>query len=460
MAFDATRLQPVSRHPVASNVVWHYQTDDDDLDTVTADGYFSATNTGLAVNDIIMAVATDGLADALVTAIDGDGNVTTSSSSGSVELTDIAIDSVGDPIEPDIGGSVVPEDLREELEKIHQRLVLKVQSLVNVGGGTSLSLGNDFDGTDTASTGRRVSLRTVKAGDGIQVSTDTDGALIIALDGEGGGGVVTNPNDVSRNVAAVKHAFSGSVSDFGDNGVDDWSLNLNFPEPEHTHSRANVSSNPAPFAGSRSLQTEIRPGDRQWNNNGNGGGDGFSDKRRAEYSWRPERFDAGSSGTTIPEGWFGGAFYLPSDPMADIKGAAIFQLHNSPDPGVMWNIFLFDGRLRSEIDFPDRDNVDLMNIDVTPFLDTWTRMVVRFKPSTGSNGFIQLFLNETEIYNRAGQNKSAGLRGPYAKHGLYFWGYDRFDFGLEGLVLHDNLTIADENGSFDLVDPRTFPRTD
>lgn len=452
MTFVPENLQPISRNPATGNVLWSYVSSDDASSVIAAVGHFTATGTGISVDDSILAKGTDQTVLLAVTEVAVDGAVTTAGTT--LDPLGITLDP-NNPIEPDIDDKAAPTTLFEALSNIHERMNLKGQISENIGTGVGLFFGNDV----TEPKEKTFQFRSIEAGAGIAVSLDTAGeTLIIAQDGAGGGGggTTTNPNAVARNVAAVKHAFSGSISDFGDNGVDDWSLNLNFSEPEQAHSRANVSSNPAPFAGSRSLQTEIRSGDPQWSVDVPTG----SKKRRNEYSWRPERFAAGSSGTNIPEGWYGGAFYLPSDPMDDIRGCAIFQLHNSPDPGVMWNIYLFGGNLISGIDFPGGNFQQLLSTPVAPFLDQWNRMVVNFKPSTGSNGFIRLFLNETQVYSFNGPNKSGGVLGPYAKHGLYFWGYDKQEPTLRARAIHDNLTIADQNGNFDLVDPRTFPRTD
>lgn len=189
---------------------------------------------------------------------------------------------------------------------------------------------------------------------------------------------------------------------------------------------------------SASIRVEIRPGDPQWQDDL-----GRGPKRRAEFSWNRWKFQGEK------DGWAGAAFYLPGDPMADNKGTAIFQLHNYPEKGVLWNLFTWGGRLRSANDTLG----DLLDIDITPFLDKWTRMVVHFKPSTAGDGFIKMWLNDELVINEIGRTKPSGSGGPYFKHGLYFWGYEKFDPGKHALAYFDNLRIGDETSSYESVNP-------
>ncbi len=235
-------------------------------------------------------------------------------------------------------------------------------------------------------------------------------------------------------------ASEGIAHEFrGEDGVDSWSGPLNFPEPEKPYNRINVAS-PKSFVpyGKASIKVEIKPGDPQWSNDR-----GKGPKRRAEFSWNDWKFEGGK------EGWIGAAFYLPTDPMADNSGTAIFQLHNFPEEGVLWNLFTWDGRLRST----NEPLGDLMDLDITPYLDKWTRMVVHFKPSTGDDGFIRMWLDDRLVISRRGETKPSGSEGPYFKHGLYFWGYEKFDPQRRAVAYFDNLRIGDETSSYLSVNP-------
>ena len=235
-------------------------------------------------------------------------------------------------------------------------------------------------------------------------------------------------------------AGRGVVHQFrGEDGVDNWSGPLNFPTPERAHNRITVASpNGLPPLGSASIKVEIKPGDPQWRNDS-----GKGPKRRAEFSWNDWKFEGGK------EGWVGAAFYLPSNPMEDNSGTAIFQLHNFPDKGTLWNLFTWNGRLRSTND----PLGDLMDIDIAPYLDRWTRMVVNFKPSTKEDGFIRMWLDDQLVVERQGMTKESGSQGPYLKHGLYFWGYDKFDDDKHAIAYFDNLRIGDETSSYGSVNP-------
>ncbi|MEM9627959.1 MAG: heparin lyase I family protein [Pseudomonadota bacterium] len=238
----------------------------------------------------------------------------------------------------------------------------------------------------------------------------------------------------------VCDASGGIVHQFrGEDGVDNWSGPLNFPTPEKTHNRITIAS-PEGLApsGRASIKVEIKPGDPQWSEDS-----GKGPKRRAEFSWNDWKFEGGK------EGWVGAAFYLPSDPMEDNNGTAIFQLHNFPEKGTLWNLFTWDGRLRSTND----PLGDLMDVDITPYLDRWTRMVVNFKPSTKTDGFIRMWLDDELVVDRTGITKESGSEGPYLKHGLYFWGYDKFDDQKHAVAYFDNLRIGDETSSYGSVNP-------
>ncbi len=245
----------------------------------------------------------------------------------------------------------------------------------------------------------------------------------------------------------------------GEDGVDAYSslgLNLNYPNPEQAHNRANISSPAARvFAGSRSLQTELRPGDPKANVDPSG-----TSKRRAEVSWRPFRYAGGV------EGWFGAAFYLPSDPMAAVRGCTIFQLHNDPDAGEMLQVSVFAGQLQFVSDGPSTNFIlpgGNINLASAGLLDQWVRIRCNFLPSTTGSGFIKIWLkDDVEASPRidySGPTKPSGSNGPYFKHGGYFWGAGN-DPVKEALVLHDNLRIGDQTSDFASVDPNTFVRND
>lgn len=240
----------------------------------------------------------------------------------------------------------------------------------------------------------------------------------------------------------------------GEDGVDKWSGPLNFPTPERSHNRVTVTLPKSPFGGA-SIKVEIKPADPQWETDRKLNKDGKKPKRRAEFSWnRPDwRFGFRK------EGWAGAAFFLPSNPMGNNNGTSIFQLHNFPEEGVLWNVFTNAGKL-SSVNEPGgagkRELIPLMERSITPYLDTWTRMIVNFKPSTGSDGFIKMWLNDELVINKTGRNKSSGKQGPFFKNGTYFWGYEKFDKKQQAVVYFDNLRIGDETSNHESVDPASW----
>lgn len=238
----------------------------------------------------------------------------------------------------------------------------------------------------------------------------------------------------------VKYQFSGRQA------FSDWAGRLNVPSPLPAHSiRRSVGKSyfnyPLSDYGERpSMVTEIRRFDPQWEVDIERG----VTARRLEYAWSPWRFDLDQ------EGWAGASFLLPRS-MLKNTGTSIFQLHNHPARGVFWNLHVADGRLKSDskdfagIDFNDR---------LDGYVDRWVDMVVHFLPTAGGDGFIRMWLDGDLVLDYYGQTSLSAVQGPYFKHGLYFWGYDRFgDRTGSAIVAHDNLRIADHRGSFEMVDP-------
>ena len=238
----------------------------------------------------------------------------------------------------------------------------------------------------------------------------------------------------------VKHQFSSIDGINGWTGKTNWSLPLPID--------AVRSSGPNPhfmFRDRPSLVTQINAGDPQWDR------DVVRNvsARRVEYSWSNWRFPMDR------EGWAGAAFLLPRSMMQN-TGTSIFQLHNYPQRGVMWNLHVANGRLISdskEFGFEFNRPMD----DYDQYLDRFVRMVLHFRPSVDDDGFIRMWLDDERVLDYSGPTRLTGGEGPYFKHGLYFWGYGRFgDQAGAAMVYHDNLRIADYRGNYDLVDPGSW----
>lgn len=250
------------------------------------------------------------------------------------------------------------------------------------------------------------------------------------------------PGEPPKPRTGILHQFSGR------DNADKWTGPVNFPDPERGHNRKTTEP-PVKFLKGRdaSIKVEIKPGDPQWSKDL-----GKGPKRRAEFSWNKDewRFANGE------EGWVGAAFYLPKDPMGKVNGVSISQLHNHPDKGVLWNLFLYGGRLRSNNTRSSEEKTELLDVDVEPYLDQWVRMVVHFKPSTGEDGFIKMWLNDKTVTDMKGANKHSGEQGPYFKNGLYFWGYEKFDKTKHALAYFDSLSIGNKHSNYQSVDPKRW----
>lgn len=268
---------------------------------------------------------------------------------------------------------------------------------------------------------------------------------------------VVGPPDAQVNPPTPSPSPGVFLSLSGEDGVDSYGskgLALNYPNPEQAHNRVNNTTNPLPFAGSRSLKTEVRKSDNpSFVDTGSASG-----KRRAEVSGRQGAglFDNGV------EGWVGFALYLPSNPMSNIRGCTVAQLHTFTEE--MLQMSVFGGNLQLVSDGPSTNqilpggNVSLAGRNL---LDRWFKVRINFLPSTGSNGFIKIWLDaDAEGSPTVDYSGRTGPRGPYFKKGTYWWNAANDGTNSAAIVLHDNIRLADETGTFAGVDPATFVRND
>lgn len=186
MTFEVNNLRPIGRNSTTANIVWFYLTSTDALADITAPGYFTGV-TGLSILDLILASGTDGTVEIRVSAIDGSGTVTPVITSGGVAALNVSVDQAN---LTDIGGGTLNPNVQANLERIHNRVNLKVQKIVNVGSGTGLSIG---DGQTQDPSEKEIGLRSIAAGNGIALEVINDSVVITALaqtnpDPGGGGG--------------------------------------------------------------------------------------------------------------------------------------------------------------------------------------------------------------------------------------------------------------------------------
>lgn len=267
-----------------------------------------------------------------------------------------------------------------------------------------------------------------------------------ALNDAGGGG--GDPGGGGGGPAVgIFQEFSGA------NGVDAWPGTLNLSNPEQAHNRVNATSAPFILSGTRSLRTETRRGDPK----------AFVDrntstpKRRQEFSGFPFRF-AGNGAI----GYFGYYCYLPSSPMATVRGVTFQQLHNFPEAGEMLQISVTNGFMNFSCDGPGKNTPvgreNLTTFNGTGLLDRRFKVVGEFRPSTTNNGFMNIFIDGVQVVNFSGPTKPSGNDGPYFKFGGYFWGYDEGANNDDAIVIHDNIRLGDSTSSLIDVDPDNFPR--
>ncbi len=268
------------------------------------------------------------------------------------------------------------------------------------------------------------------------------GALV---GGSTGGGTGGSGGSGGANRVGIIHEFSGA------DGVDGWPFGLNFADPEQAHNRANVSGG-LTLAGTRSLQTEIRTNDPK----------AFVDrapslvKRRCEYTWSAVRYPANQVG------YFGFYCRIPTNPMGNIRGVSIAQLHNFPESGETLQCSLFQGSLQFVGDGPSTNfvytSISLANFNGTGLLDRRFKITCEFLAVPNNNGFMRIFVDDVQVVNFSGRTKPSGGQGPFFKHGLYHWGSGTPASNTTSIAVHDNITIGGQDSNLFSVDPDNFPR--
>lgn len=196
MAFVPNDANPIGRNSASGNIIWVYHSTGDTLATIKAASYFSTTSKDFAVNDIIFVVGSDGCSMLCISAIDGGGNVT-------APPVDIQADEVATSSLADIGQGT-QNNVQEALADAYAAINLKIQSVLNIGSGSSMFSAIDAtDPTDRTAEFRRlagvddITVTTAGGGDNLEVGADL--ALLRGVDSVGGGqSVVRDDNNAGR----------------------------------------------------------------------------------------------------------------------------------------------------------------------------------------------------------------------------------------------------------------------
>lgn len=163
---------------------------------------------------------------------------------------------------------------------------------------------------------------------------------------------------------------------------------------------------PAPRTGSYMSRFELRSSDRSPS-----GCTSTAETERAEI-WTDQNYLSQNS-----DNWVGISMYMPSASWNPGKEMIIFQIHgcqgNGPSPCVVLEASsnTWSGYYRA--------NQNLKALFDAPIAkDRWVDFVLQYRPSSGSDGLIKVWIDGNEVVNATGPNMSSEFN-PYTKTGIY-----------------------------------------
>ena len=166
---------------------------------------------------------------------------------------------------------------------------------------------------------------------------------------------------------------------------------------------------PAARAGSHMTRFELRTSDRTPS-----GCTTTSGQKRAEI-WTNQDYLSLNS-----DNWIAFSAYMPSATWSPNREIFIFQIHgcqgNGPSPCLALEASnnTWSGYYRA-----NQSLKDLFDAPITK--DKWVDFVLQWRPSTGSDGLIRLWIDGKEVVNETGPNISPNPN-PYTKVGIFVGG--------------------------------------
>ena len=84
----------------------------------------------------------------------------------------------------------------------------------------------------------------------------------------------------------------------------------------------------------------------------------------------------------------------------------------------------------------------------------WNDIVLNYKFSYGTGGFVKMWMNGKQVVNDSGPNSHNDAKGPYFKMGIYGWADTNM------VVYYDEIRIGDQNSSYSEVAPQGVATTE
>ena len=173
MAFAVNNLRPIGRNSVSGNVIWTYFSTTDTIATIMADNYMSNASSSIALNDVVLCTGTDGVSFGAVNSI-VTNNITFKLLDEYTLPTASDIATVNTNL--DAGGTLPDLNVQAALDYIVSRVNLKIETMVNIGSGSSIIGDKD---TTTDPTAAQQEIRRITGGDSnINVGSSGDGNTI------------------------------------------------------------------------------------------------------------------------------------------------------------------------------------------------------------------------------------------------------------------------------------------
>lgn len=167
------------------------------------------------------------------------------------------------------------------------------------------------------------------------------------------------------------------------------------------------------------------------------------------------------------EYWYGFSIYLPSPYPADNISEILAQWHSTPDPGEenqnpplslaiengQWKVKTIWNTSQPTLKSLQQSASVSVGQQAT---DQWTDWVFRVKWSYGSDGYLQVWKNGTQVVSRTGPNYYRDSKGPYFKMGIYksMWRQAQYVGTVTSRVMyHDEFRMAGAGASYADVAP-------
>jgi hypothetical protein len=159
------------------------------------------------------------------------------------------------------------------------------------------------------------------------------------------------------------------------------------------------------------------------------------------------------------ERWFGFSIFLPSDWAQDPSAESVTQWHQVADTGggPPLAIITNNGQWQVSQHWESFERHTLIGMYQT---GRWTDWVLHIRWSPDADGFITIWRDGGQVFSAQGRNKHNDGRAVYMKFGIYKWDWHSNPSKSkinERVMFYDSLRVADEGGSYPMVDPGSSP---